>query len=259
LGFELIVSDLRELSVEELAPRLTDVGTIVHLVGILEGSRKLLLEVNYHGTAKLLTAARAAGVTKIIHLSSMGATANPQFPYAYSAWLAEQAVQRSGLQFIIFRPPVLIGPSAPFTTGLIRMARNWPFILLPKSKTKFQPLSVGDLVHCILQMLEAQGLPDRIVELGGPEIVTLKHLVQMIQADLGTRKPMVYLPRRPLRLSIRILRQLGLDPPLVASHLIGTDMVAGPGAVEAACNFAPRPLDQALDLQAEAEASIIRQ
>jgi NADH dehydrogenase len=257
LGIELLVGDLQEI--HKLASALEGVELIIHLAGILEGSRRLLLEANWQGTVRLLAAAQTAGVEKIIHLSSIGAVENPKFPYAYSIWLAEQAVLKSGLQFVIFRPSILIGPSDPFTGGLIRMVLNWPVVLLPKSRTKFQPLWIGDMVRCILGMLEAEELPNEIIELGGPEVVTLDELFHLLQAELGLSRPVVHLPRRPLRALVRILRRLGLDTPLVSSHLIGADNVARPRAVEAACGFVPRSLKAVLNLQEEAEVSILWQ
>ncbi|MFQ6090095.1 MAG: NAD-dependent epimerase/dehydratase family protein [Candidatus Bipolaricaulia bacterium] len=249
LGFELLLGDLRELEVDELAPVLEGVELIIHLAAILEGHRRLLLQTNWRGTTRLLAAARAAGVKRIIHLSSIGASQNPKFPYAHSVWLAEQAVLESGLEFVILRSSVLVGPGDPFTSGLIHMALNWPVVILPQSGTRFQPLWVGDMARCILQFLGRGSLPNRVIELGGPLILTLDGLIDMIQAELGVNRPMIHLPRRPLRLFIKILPRLGLHPPLVPSHLIGTDNVAGPGVVEAICGFAPRSLRAALDLQ----------
>lgn len=249
LGFELLVGDLRGLEVEELAPALEGVELIIHLAAILEGSRKEIWETNYRGTERLLAAARAAGVPKIIHLSSIGAGEDPRFPYAHSAWLAERAVLESGLEFLIFRPAVLIGPGDPFTSGLLRMVLNWPLVILPQGRTRFQPLWVGDMARCLLRFLDRERLPNRVIELGGPLILTLDDLIETIQAGLGLSRPVVHLPRRPLRLLTRVIRRLGLRPPLVPSHLIGGDNVAGLGAVEAACGFTPRPPEAALDLQ----------
>jgi len=259
LGFELLAGDLRKLETDGIVPTLEDVELIIHLAGVLEGSRSLLLQTNWQGTARLLEVARKAHVPKIIHLSSIGAAKNPKFPYAYSIWLAEQAVLESEMEFVIFRPAVLVGPGDPFTGGLVRMVQRWPVVLLPHSKTRFQPLWVGDLVRCILRMLEAEGLPNAIIELGGPEVLTLEEITRSVMLELGMTKPIVHLPRRPLRSLVRFLRRLGLIPPLVASHLIGTDNVAGLRAVETGCGFAPRPLGAALDLQKEAEVSILRQ
>ncbi len=249
LGFELVPGDVRYLRPQEVARATGGIDIAIHLVGVLEGSPEELLEVNYRGTARLLEAVRAAGGRRFIYLSSLGAGPNPKFPYAYSIWLGEREVRRSGLQFAIFRPSVLIGSGDPFTAGLIRMVRNWPFVLLPRSRTQFQPLWVGDLVRCILLALDNEGLSGKLVRLGGPEILTLEELTRLIMVQHGVSKPIIRLPRRPLRSLVRLLRQWRLSTPFVEGHLIGANNVAGYRMFEAGCGFNPTPLGELLGLQ----------
>jgi len=250
LGFELFVGDLRHLRESELTQAAEGAEIIVHLVGLLEGRRDELLEVNYRGTVRLLEAARAVGTRRLIHLSSLGASPNPRFPYAHSIWLAEEEVRRSGLEFVIFRPAVLVGPGEPFLGGLIRMARSrlWPCLLLPRSKAAFQPLWVEDLARCILRALdleaerESDHLIGRTVELGGPGVFTLDELAALVLTELGVRKPIVHLPRRALRLLERLSRRLHLQAPWTATHLLGKGNLAG-DEFERVCGWQPRPLE----------------
>lgn len=253
LGCEIIPGDLH--LPEGFAPALEGVGTVIHLAAIVEGGRKRLLQTNWQGTAGLVRVAGAAGVERIVHLSSLGATPNPRFPYVYSAWLAEEEVRRGGLRWLIFRPSILVGPGDPFTGGLIWMARGWPLIPLPRNRAYFQPLWVGDLVRCILQALEDERLWvwGRIVELGGPEVFTLEEMARSVMAELGVTKPIVRLPRRPLRSFVRALRRLGLETPYVEGHLIGIGNVTEFGTVEAVCGGKPRRLHEALELREEAK------
>lgn len=249
-GGEFVPGDLREPAGFRAA--LAGARSLIHLAAIVAGSRKELLETNWRGTAALIRAAQAAGVERIVHLSSLGAKPEPRFPYAYSAWLAEQEVLNSGLQYIIFRPAILVGPGDPFTSTLWRMARSWPVMLLPKSRTRFQPLWVGDMADCIRRALEGQRPWGKTIALGGPESFTLEEIARLVMSELGINKPIIRLPRRLLRSLVKALRGLGLDLPYAPGQFIGADNVAGPGAVEAACGFEPRALREVLRLQREA-------
>lgn len=254
VGIELVEGDLR--SPESLAPAMEGVQTVIHLAGIVEGSRRELLEVNWRGTAGLVRLARAAGVERIIYTSSLGAGPNPRFPYLYSVWLAEEELRRSGLAYMIFRPSILIGPGDPFTGALMRMARHWPVMVLPRSQARFQPLWVGDMVKCILQALGDERLRGRIIPLGGPEVFTLEEIARLVMHELGIAKPVVRLPRRPLRFLFRSLRRLDLRLPYAEGHFIGRDNLAGPGAVERACGFCPRALAEAFKSELQGERAL---
>lgn len=247
VGCELVLGDLRQPV--HFVTAMAGVRTVIHLAAIITGSRKELLATNWRGTAELIRAAQAAGVERIVHLSSLGAKPEPRFPYAYSVWLAEQEVRNSGLQYTIFRPSILVGPGDPFTAALMRMARRWPVMLLPKSRARFQPLWVGDMANCILQALEGKRLWGRTIALGGPQIFTLEEIARLVMANMGMAKPIIRLPRRPLRSLVQALRRLGLDLLYAPGQLIGTDNIAGSGAVEAACGFKPKALREVLQLQ----------
>jgi NADH dehydrogenase len=253
-GAELIEGDLR--SPGGFAPALGGVRTVIHLAAIVEGGRRELLETNWRGTARLIQLAQAAGVERFIYTSSLGAGPNPRFPYLYSVWLAEEELRKSGLSYVIFRPSILVGPGDPFTGSLMRMAQRWPVMILPESRARFQPLWVGDMVKCILQALEAEHLWSRAIALGGPEVLTLEEITRLILSELGLAKPIVHLPRRPLRFLFRSLRRAGLRLPYAEGHFIKGDNLAGPGAVEAACGFRPRALAEALKLELREERAL---
>jgi NADH dehydrogenase len=74
------------------------VDSIIHLVAIVrEVGSRTFRRVNHEGTRDLLEAATAAGVTRFIHASTLGAGSDPAIPYLYSRWMAEQEVARSPL------------------------------------------------------------------------------------------------------------------------------------------------------------------
>ncbi|ADV65889.1 NAD-dependent epimerase/dehydratase family protein [Deinococcus maricopensis] len=101
--------------------------------------------VNVHGTRNVVNACLAAGVRRLVHVSSVAAlvgkphatpvdearplVSSPHpFPYGYSKALAEQEVQRgldAGLDAVIVRPTAILGPydhRVGSTTQLVRRA-----------------------------------------------------------------------------------------------------------------------------------------
>jgi len=237
-GAELARGDLRDRKSLERA--LAGARAVVHMAKLAQGSARALAKTNREGTRAMVQIAERQGVEQFIHLSALGARPKPQFAYAYSEWQAEELLRHSQLDYLILRPTVIIGPGDPFSAGLIHLVRRWPVCPLPGSgQTRYQPLWIGDLVRCLLLALEGAGQRKQTVPLGGSQIITLEEMLLQIMAALQRPRPLLHLPRRPLRWIARLLRRLVLDSPWVPGHFLSTANVAGPGSLERAFGFPP--------------------
>ncbi len=238
-GAELVQGDLRDR--ESLERALAGTRTIVHMAKLAQGSARALGEVNREGTRAMVQIAERQGVERFIHLSALGARPKPQFAYAYSEWQAEELLRHSRLNYLILRPTVIVGPGDPFSAGLIGLVRRWPVCPVPGSgQVRYQPLWVGDLVRCLLLALDEGGSAERTLALGGGQILTLEEMLLQIMAALQRPRPLLHLPRRPLRRAVRLLQGLGLSTPWVPGHFLGMANVADPGSIERFFGFRPR-------------------
>ena len=238
-GAELVQGDLHDR--ESLEQALAGARHVIHMAKLAQGSTRTLAKTNREGTRAMVRLAERQGVERFIHLSALGAAPKPQFAYAYSEWQAEELLRHSRLNYLILRPTVIVGPGDPFSIGLIRLVRRWPVCPLPGSgRTRYQPLWVGDLVRCLLLALDGAGPDEQIVPLGGGQILTLEEMLLQIMAALQRSRPLLHLPRRPMRRAVRLLQGLGLSTPWVPGHFLGTANLAGPGSVERAFGFQPR-------------------
>jgi NADH dehydrogenase len=62
------------------------------------------------------------------------------------------------------------------------MARVSPFLpLIGGGKTKFQPVFVGDVAAAVAACLHGAGKPDTIYEIGGPEVLTFREIMSLVQ------------------------------------------------------------------------------
>ena len=97
---------------------------VVHLVGIIsEVGQNTFENVHPRGTENIVAAARAADVTRFIHMSALGTRPNAASRYHQSKWAAEEIVRRSGLAWTIFRPSIIYGPGDGFVNLFARMSR----------------------------------------------------------------------------------------------------------------------------------------
>jgi nucleoside-diphosphate-sugar epimerase len=218
----------------------------IHLAAVHRGPRDLIYRTNVEGTAQLLRAAQ--GARKILYLSTVTATENPAWPYAHSVWLAEQAIRQSSLNYTILRCSVIIGPGDPFLGGLVALAQRWPVMpIIGSGKTRFQPISVHDVVRCICKAISDPKYDNRTLVLGGPEILSYEEIVDAVLEALGISKRKVHLPRRAMRTVVRWLERMGVQTPFAPAHFLSHDHLGqSPTVIEDEFGFRPQTLREVL-------------
>ena len=271
LGCEVVVGDLAWPSLPArgpLTPLLPspskgrgdggeDAEIILHLAAVHRGPGDLLYRTNAEGTARLMEAAQ--GAKKILYLSTVTAAEKPAWPYAHSVWLAEQAIRQSSLNYTILRCSVIVGKDDPFLGGIVRMARRWPVVpIVGSGKTKFQPVSVYDIVRCILRAISSDRYNNRTLSIGGPEILSYEQIVRIVLEVLGIDKRTISLPRRATRVCVRWLERLGIQTPFAPGHFLSRDHIAqSPTVLEDEFGFRPQTLRELLGGCAPAEKSVL--
>lgn len=167
----------------------------VHLAAIIvERGEQTFDAVNTQGTRNVVAACEAAGVGRVIHLSALGADAGSPFAYLASKGRGEDAVASSSVDWTILRPSALHGPRAGFFRPIVWTARWMPVYPLPNGgRTRFQPLWIDDLAQCVVRALDGAAVKQR-VDLGGPETMTFRQIVEAVMRALGKRRRMVSVP-----------------------------------------------------------------
>jgi NADH dehydrogenase len=183
--------------------RLAGVDTVLHLGAVTGKARAGTFEaVNHNATRQLLERAHAAGVPRFIFVSSIAARFPDQrhYPYAHSKARAEQAVLASGLDTLVLRPTMVLGPGSAVLSGLRRLATAPAAIVFGPGKLPVQPIHVDDLADLLAAALTLQPLGGRVIEAGGPEVIELNELLRRIRLQAtGHPGPMVHLPLAPFR------------------------------------------------------------
>ncbi|HEX2844024.1 MAG TPA: complex I NDUFA9 subunit family protein, partial [Candidatus Limnocylindria bacterium] len=170
----------------------------VHLVAIPRQTRGRSFEqVNVRGTERVVEAARRAGVRRIVHLSVLGVTDDPKLAYLSSKWRGEQAVRESGLEWVVLRPSLLFGPGDGFF-NLVKVTLKWwspGIVAIPgKGDARFQPLAVDDLAIAVERSVADPERGGGIYEIGGPDHVTYREIVNEVMAVTGMRRLKVGIP-----------------------------------------------------------------
>ncbi len=223
---------------------------VVHLVGIIEEKKGVTFQrVHVEGTANLVSEAARAGVRHFFYQSALAANRNSWSGYLETKAEAEEIVTKSGLNHTIFRPSLIIGPWDGFTKKMLDMLKLSPVIPMPgEGRAKFQPIYISDWLRCIGAVIGNPQSYRGIFEIGGPEQLTYREIVETLAESAGMKKPVFKVPMGLMKLSALFLETLLSSPPVTSDQLrlLESDNICDPEAVEKHFGFKPIPLREAL-------------
>ena len=222
----------------------------------LERGSETFRSVHVEAAARVASAARRAGVMRLVHLSGIGADAASSSSYIRSRGEGEAAVQAAFPGAVIIRPAVMFAPDDGFLTtilGLLRLLPAYP--MFGDGRTKLQPVYADDVAAAIAQVLRQSETPDRIYELAGPRVYSYAELLRTIAREAGLRPVLMRMPFA-LWYALAGLAEILPHPPLTRNQveLMQVDTVASdrPGFRE--LGISPRSLEEKLRAMLEQSA-----
>ena len=183
------------------------------------------LKVNLHGTENLAEQAVKAGVKRLIYVSSIKVNGEqtqgqhsyteqdiptPQDPYGISKWEAEQSLQRimqrTGLEVVIVRPPLVYGQGVKgnFINLLAAINKGIP-LPLAAANNKRSLIYVGNLVDVLITCATHPSAAGQTYLVRDGEDISTAALVEKIVVALGCKSRSFYFPPNMLRLVAAVL------------------------------------------------------
>jgi uncharacterized protein YbjT (DUF2867 family) len=168
---------------------------VINLVGILFESGRQRFETVQGFGAESVALAAAAEDARMIHISALGADEHSPSAYARSKAEGERLVLAATPEATIFRPSVVFGPDDDFFNRFAALARMSPALpLVGGGSTRFQPVYGGDVGEAIAKAVAGQTRPGTTYELGGPQVMTFKALMEYVLATIERRRLLVPIP-----------------------------------------------------------------
>lgn len=182
-----------------LARLMQGQDAVISLVGILKGGEgepygEAFARAHVELPRKLAAAAKAAGVSRVLHVSALQAAADAPSGYLRSKAAGEAALREAGLDLTIFRPSVIFGRGDSFLTLFARMARIAPFFPLAGADARFQPVWVEDVAATVAGSLARADSVGKAYDLCGPTQYSLRELVSYAAAVAGHPRMVIGLP-----------------------------------------------------------------
>jgi uncharacterized protein YbjT (DUF2867 family) len=174
---------------------MRDSHVAINLIGILAKSGAQTFEaVQVRGAEAIAKAAAAAGAG-MVHVSAIGASERSSSQYARTKANGEKAVLAALPSATIMRPSVVFGPEDQFTNRFASLARMSPALpLIGGGTTKMQPVYVGDVATAIADAVDGKAKAGATYELGGPEVLTMREIMETILEITDRDRMLVSLP-----------------------------------------------------------------
>jgi NADH dehydrogenase len=185
-----------------LAAAMASVDIVVNAVQFpnspIENKRKgwTFEQVDRNGTINQVAAAKQAGVRRFVYISAVGATPDADAQHWFRhKWAAEQAVQASGLDWVIVRPTWVFGPGDHSLNRIVGFGRFLPFIpLFGDGKAEMQPLFIDDLGRIAADAALKPEAAGRLFEAGGPEVMPMNDVIKTALEVQGKKRPILHQP-----------------------------------------------------------------
>jgi len=242
-GFDLE----RPVSLTAAVSRLAGADGLVIAAGDLGGTAGRSARLA-EGVIALLGQAAAAGVRKLVLISSIGADPAAPVPSlrakaAQEAALLDHRRRDPGLDWVVVRPSLVCGPggaSVRLFAGLATLP------LRPRIRSgPLRPIHVGDLAAAVAALLSGLRSEEAVIEACGPDRVDLEGYLRAFEDD-GYRALAVPVPDGLVRLGFRLAGRLGLPPAGEGLYrLLQAGADGDPDALVRAAGIRPRPLQQA--------------
>lgn len=225
-GIVDVLLDVTDPAALEPLLRAHDIDTVVHLAAIVNPGRDAALEyrVDVEGSANVLAACAAAGVTRIV-VSSSGAAygyhadapewlseddplrGNDAFPYSrhkrlVEEMLAEYRTSHPSLDQVVFRIGTILGPTVANQITALWDGRR--ILRIAGTDSPFVFVWVDDVAAAFVRA--ATGGPAGIYNVAGDGRMTVPEIAER----LG--KPLLTVPAGVLAAPLRIGRMLRLTP-----------------------------------------------
>jgi len=235
-----------------LRSALVGIDRVVHLASASQRSGVArLATVDVEGTRNLCQAAADAGVEHLVFVSHLGADRASAYPVLRAKAEAEESVRSCGVPYTILRTGLAFGAEDHLTTPVAMLLAVSPlvFFLPGAGSTLLQPIWVGDLATCIVWALDDPAMRNKIFEIGGPEFMTYRQLVERVSQFAGYVRFLVPTRQPYLRLATRLLEFALPFPPLTAFTLdyLAGNRTAQLNALPAIFGLKPTRLEDKLD------------
>ncbi|MCG7522320.1 complex I NDUFA9 subunit family protein [Ruegeria sp. Ofav3-42] len=171
-------------------------ATVVNCIGHYFATRTdTFRDVHVNGACAVAKAAMSVGVSRLVHISGIGANRISASTYVRARAQGEDEVRRAFPAATILRPSVMFSRSGAFFGDLDSIVRRMPILpLFGDGSVRLQPVYVGDVAKAVARASDFADCRGRVYELGGPDVFSYKDIIQRLAQRGGKKRLLLPVP-----------------------------------------------------------------
>jgi uncharacterized protein YbjT (DUF2867 family) len=183
------------LDLESIRQALQGIEVAYYLIHSMAGGKRGFIERDKVGAENFGTAAKEAGVQRIIYLGGLGQCEKLISPHLDSRQQVGDILRTSGVPVTEFRAPIVIG-SGSMSFEMIRyLNERLPVLFTPKwINTLCQPIAIENILEYLIKSLDEPLSIGSIFEIGGPDVLTYKDIMKEYAAARRLKRSFITLP-----------------------------------------------------------------
>ncbi|MAI26523.1 MAG: hypothetical protein CMN75_10855 [Spirochaeta sp.] len=193
----------------------SDCQGVVHLVGIIKETSTTSYTQAHEDTCQtLVQALEGTSVQRVVYLSILGSNSESSNACLASKGRAETLLANGSCPATTLRVPMVIGPDDYASASLRKEAQSRFVSLVGGGRTLQQPIDSQNVIDAILASLQTEHSEDRQFDLGGPESLTHRDLIQRAARLYDCNPRALPIPLSLARFFVGVLEGIGKNPPI---------------------------------------------
>ena len=187
---EIVKGDLGHA--ETLARHMDGCAAAYYLVHSMETTGKEYASRDRHLAEVFASAARSAGVGRIIYLGGLGELGDGLSQHLRSRREVEERLDAGGVPVTVLRAAMVIGAGSASFEILRYLVERLPVMITPRWViTESQPVAIDDVLYWLVRCLDVAETIGRTLEIGGPDVVAYRDLMHIMAQESGLRRRLI--------------------------------------------------------------------
>jgi len=247
-GVEAVVADLLEpLSLDAA---LDGVDTAFYLVHSLAAGRAGFEQRDRQAAENFVTAADKSGLRRVIYLGGLGETGSGLSEHLSSRLEVAEILRKGRLSTTVLRAAIIIGAGGASYEIIKALVDRLPLMITPRwVSTRCQPIAIDDVIKYMTRCLRDERTSDGTFDMGGPEILSYRQMMERFARLRGKRLLIVPVPLLTPKLSSYWVGLVTPVKPSISMPLIEglrNEVVCRDSRLRDLLPFSLTPFDEAL-------------